>query len=91
MGIKSSRLIDTVKKQVFTFCKTFDYGPFFAHMHLKFSKSTNMTTTNFFTTKSIWVSKNAESYVDFKFVEVVSKKLPKISRLLVYTMTYSIL
>ncbi len=32
--------------------------------------------------------KNVESYVDFNFVEVVSKKLLKISRLFVYNVQY---
>jgi hypothetical protein len=48
------------------------------HVHLapKFAKRANVTQIFFFSKKSIWVSKNAEFFPDFRFVKKLQKHLP---------------
>jgi hypothetical protein len=55
----------------------FENVQFFSHLHFKIAKSANMTPKFFFLKKkSIWVSKNAEFYADFKFVDADLNKCP---------------
>jgi hypothetical protein len=44
----------------------FENVQFFSHLHLKYVKSAIMTPKIFSWKISIWVSKNAEFYADFK-------------------------
>jgi hypothetical protein len=50
---------------------------FFSHLNLKYAKSAIMTQKNFSSKISIWVSKNAEFYADFKFVDADLNKCPQ--------------
>jgi hypothetical protein len=54
----------------------FENVQFFSHLHLKYAKSAIMTPNFFFFLISIWVSKNAEFYADFKFVDAGLNKCP---------------
>ncbi len=47
----------------------FENVQFFSHLHLKYAKSAIMTQKNVFLKILIWVSKNADFYADFKFVD----------------------
>ncbi len=76
IGIKR-RLIDIAKKITFYFCKMFENVQFFSHLHLKYAKSAIMTQKFLSWKISIWVSKNAEFYADFKFVDAGFQKCPK--------------
>jgi hypothetical protein len=54
----------------------FENVQFFSHLHFKIAKSAIMTKKKFFVKISIWVSKNAEFYADFKFVDADLNKFP---------------
>jgi hypothetical protein len=56
----------------------FENVQFSLHLHLKCAKSAIMTTKYFFVknTVSLWVSKNAEFYAGFKYVDAYLNKSP---------------
>jgi hypothetical protein len=54
----------------------FENVQFFSHLHLKYTKSANMTQKNFFLKNINMGIKNAEFYADFKFVDA-DLKVPK--------------
>jgi hypothetical protein len=56
----------------------FENVQFFSHLHLKYAKSAIMTQKKFFLKNFDmgWVSKNAEFYADFKFVDAGLNKCP---------------
>ncbi len=54
----------------------FENVQFFSHLHLKYAKSAIMTQKKFSRKISIWVSKNAEFYADFTFVDADLNKCP---------------
>ncbi len=53
----------------------FENVQFFSHLHLKYAKSAIMTQFFFFFNINM-VSKNAEFYADFKFVDADLNKCP---------------
>ncbi len=61
-----------------TLCKMFENVQFFSHLHLKYAKSAIMTQKKIFLKNFDmgWVSKNAEFYADFKFVDAGLNKCP---------------